>query len=80
MTKAEMKQLLEKAATKAMADESFKKKLLEDANSAIKAEYGEELPCKVTLHPSSEKEVVFVLPGHECCKCREHNLSHSAYS
>lgn len=53
---------LDKYTKKAIDDPEFRKKVLKDANKAIKEEFGEEPPCKVTYHTTDSKNLVFVLP------------------
>ena len=46
---------LQKYLSKAEVDPDFKEKLLKDANQAIKDEFGEKIPYKLTCH----KKIVF---------------------
>ena len=78
MNQAKARQLFEKAAIKALTDKSFRAKLFEDANAAVKAEYGEDLPFKVTFHPSSEKDIVFVLPEKGISQTQDEKLAQVA--
>ena len=55
-------EIIDKATEKAMGNEEFRKSLVEDANKAIKSEYNEDLPIKVTFHEFDDKKLVFVLP------------------
>ena len=55
-------EILDKATEKAMVNKEFRKSLVEDANKAIKNEYNEDLPIKVTFHEFDDKKLVFVLP------------------
>lgn len=55
-------EIIDKATEKAMGNEEFRKSLVEDANKAIKSEYNEDLPIKVTFHEFNDKKLVFILP------------------
>lgn len=55
-------EIIDKATKKAMENKKFRKSLVEDANKAIKSEYNEDLPIKVTFHEFDDKKLVFVLP------------------
>ena len=55
-------EIIDKATKKAMENKEFRKSLVEDANKAIKSEYNEDLPIKVTFHEFDDKKLVFVLP------------------
>ena len=57
--------VLNEATELAMKDLGFRKKLLEDANKAIKEKFNEDLPTKVIFHESDPKHLVFVLPLKE---------------
>ena len=65
MDEKRFQELTDAAATKALEDEGFRKELLKDANATIKKEWGEELPKKVTYHETTDKKLVFILPGNE---------------
>lgn len=56
-------EILDEATLKALKDTFFKEKLLSNANTEIKKEYGIELPFKVTFHESSSKHLIFILPA-----------------
>lgn len=53
---------LDKYTEKAIKDPDFRKRALEDANKAIKEEFGEEPAYKVTYHVTDSKHIVFTLP------------------
>lgn len=74
MQKERISSLTDKAAAKAMADSTFRAALVKNANEAIKNEFNEELPLKVTFHEFNDKKVVFVLPA----KAKEGELSDDA--
>ena len=57
--------VLEEATDVAMKDLDFRKRLLEDANKAIKERLNEDLPAKAIFHESDPKHLVFVLPLKE---------------
>ena len=57
--------VLEEATDVAMKDLDFRKRLLEDANKAIKERLNEDLPTKAIFHESDPKHLVFVLPLKE---------------
>ncbi len=63
MENTDILNLTDRAATKAMSDLAFRKALVEDGNAAIKSEFKEEIPVKVTFHEFREKKFVFVLPA-----------------
>ena len=52
---------INEAIYKAMEDDSFKAKLLKDANEAVLELTGEKIPVKVTIHDADEKNLVFIL-------------------
>ena len=74
MQKERIFSLTDKAAAKAMKDSAFRAELVQDANEAIKNEFNEELPLKVTFHEFSDSKLVFVLPA----KAKEGELSDDA--
>lgn len=76
MQKERIFSLTDKAAAKAMKDSAFRAELVQDANEAIKNEFNEELPLKVTFYEFNDKKVVFVLPA----KAKEGELSDDALS
>lgn len=53
---------LDKYTKKAIEDPEFRKRVLEDANKAIKEEFGDEPPYKVTYHITDPKNIVFTFP------------------
>lgn len=53
---------LDKYTEKAVKDADFRRKVLEDANKAIKEEFGEEPEFKVTYHVTDSKHIVFTFP------------------
>ena len=55
-------ELLDKVVKLAKEDLEFRKKLLEDANKAVKERFNEEIPTKVTFYESKLDHLVFVLP------------------
>ena len=57
--------ILDEATDVAMKDLDFRKRLLEDANKAIKERLNEDLPAKAIFHESDPKHLVFVLPLKE---------------
>ena len=57
--------ILDEATELAMKDLDFRKRLLEDANKAIKERLNEDLPAKAIFHESDPKHLVFVLPLKE---------------
>ena len=61
MDKKEMVSAINEAIYKAMEDDSFKAKLLKDANEAVLKLTGKKIPVKVTIHDSDEKNLVFIL-------------------
>ncbi len=62
MDEVKIAKLLDEASIKSLKDAKFRKELLKDCNKAIKDEYNEELPIKVTMHESTNKKLVFILP------------------
>ena len=76
MQKERIFSLTDRAAAKAMVDSVFRAALVKDANAAIKNEFYEELPLKVTFHEFSDNKLVFVLPA----KAKEGELSDDALS
>lgn len=76
MQKERIFSLTDRAAAKAMVDSVFRAALVKDANAAIKNEFYEELPLKVTFHEFSDDKLVFVLPA----KAKEGELSDDALS
>lgn len=62
MDENQIAKLLDDATAKSLGDASFRKELVADANAAIKKEYGEELPIKVTMHESNPKKIIFTFP------------------
>ena len=71
MPKERIFSLTDRAAAKAMVDSVFRAALVKDANAAIKNEFYEELPLKVTFHEFFDDKLVFVLPA----KAKEGELS-----
>ena len=61
MDKKEMVKAINEAIYKAIEDDSFKAKLLKDANEAVLELTGKKIPVKVTIHDSDEKNLVFIL-------------------
>ena len=76
MQKERIFSLTDRAAAKAMKDSTFRAALVKDANAAIKNEFYEELPLKVTFHEFSDNKLVFVIPN----KPKEGVLSDDALS
>ncbi len=62
MDRKEMVNTINEAIYKAMEDDSFKAKLLKDANEAVLELTGKKIPVKVTVHDADEKNLVFILP------------------
>lgn len=50
MNNNEILKLADDAATKALTDVEFRKRLAADGNKTIKDEYGKDFPVKVTFH------------------------------
>ena len=63
MNNNEILKLADDAATKALTDIEFRKRLAADGNKTIKEEYGKEFPVKVTFHEVTDKKLPFVLPA-----------------
>lgn len=53
---------LDRYTQKAVDDPDFRARVLEDANKAIKEEFGYEPPYKVTYHIADKNHIVFCLP------------------
>lgn len=76
MQKERIFSLTDRAAAKAMVDSVFRAALVKDANAAIKNEFNEEVPLKISFHEFSDSKLVFVLPA----KAKEGELSDDALS
>ncbi len=63
MTNNEILKLDGDAATKALTDVEFRRRMAADGNKTIKEEYGKECPVKVTFHEVTDKKLPFVLPA-----------------
>ena len=63
MNNNEILKLADDAATKALTDIEFRKRLAADGNKTIKEEYGKDFPVKVTFHEVTDKKLPFVLPA-----------------
>ena len=74
MTNNEILKIADDAATKALTDIEFRKRLAADGNKTIKEEYGKEFPVKVTFHEVTDKKLPFVLPA----KAKEGELGDDA--